>query len=830
MNRLSWIWVISIILTFCDMPAVNGQVSVLSAQTTDDFGSPIPDVTIRIGYVSSTYQSNHVGRNIIETTSDSRGCTPFYFVEPGHYWIQAEKEGFFPVDTTEVMIEENALVSCKLQFRPRLASLAQEEASRVVLTYRRFPLIYPGQILLTVKPESLTIPEIMETLPGITLQPETGLPRFASQRTSDAGLYIDGIPLQDPSDQRPAFFPPLSFIDSVMAVKAGQDVDQQSAAGGAIYLKTRRPEDRLFSGMVGWSDIILNDSFILDRSSMDMFDYWNDQNEPDSDIPEREPRLSDRRFNLLLHSRFDNLDVTGAADWRYSNRGYAADYVNEDALKDINAWVKSTYSWKSRKREMMLLAGYQTDSIQTKHQWTLRGMPPLVSDNKKLFIALHLKQQLLSSVWFSITASSLMLETQAESINDTEQCTSCYPYNLGAWFADKNRSVHRVILKGGKVSIYHAIEAGIALNLIHTDVNEGFHDITGSNFETINYEWLADGSDYELSMWGRDRWFLSEHLETGFAIRWDRFNYLEQSDYLSPRIYLAWDWGKNRLTGGVERIIQSPGIGFLAEQVRFNDPMESIVPVTEPQSGFRWYGGYRRTYGNKKYFDVNGYYSFLSTMVFMLPIETEPGIEFSLPAMGEAGKGMGLFINAVWEMPDQKTVFNLSYGFHRSRVSWGEDITLSHIRPSAEMPWRKIYYTGSFDNPVPMDNDLTHAIRLSGYTKIPVLDVAIGVDYHYTTGFAYTRVEDYDQTGSAIPNETVNAHNGNAIQRLDIDAVRVFTLSAKTALKVQVSLKNAFNRYQFPAIDPTSGESVVDPYGMNINQPRTVRIGCHIYF
>jgi hypothetical protein len=830
MNRVFWILITSVILAVCVIPAAKAHISVLSTQTTDDFGSPIPGVTIRIGYVISTYQSEQFGTEIIVTTSDDSGFTPFYFMEPGHYWIRAEKAGFYPVDISEILIEENALVFCKLQFRPCLASLAPDRRSRVVITYRNFPFIFPGRMLLSVRPESTSIPEIMETLPGITLQPETGLPRFASQRTSDAGLYIDGIPLQDPSDQRPAFFPPLTFIDSVTAVKAGQDVDQQSAAGGAIYLRSRQPEERILSGMIGWSDIIFNDSFILDRSSRDMFEYWNAKNDLDVDIPEREPELSDRRCNLLLSSSFDNLYVTGAADWRYSNRGYASDYVNEDSLEDVNAWVKSTYSWNNRKRVIMLLAGYQTDSIQTEHQWTLRGMPPLISENKKLFIALHLKQHLFSSYWVSIAASSLMLDSQAESTNDTEQHPGSYPYNLGAWFADKNRSVQRLILKGGNVSIHHAIEAGIALSLIYTDVNEGFHEVPGSTFETINYEWLADSSDYELSMWGRDRWFLSEHLELGFAIRWDRFNYLEQSDYLSPRIYAAWNWGKNRLTGGVERIIQSPGIGFLAEQVRFSDQMDSIEPVTEPQSGFRWYGGYRRTYDTNKYIDVNGYYSFLSTMVFMLPVETDPGIEFNLPAQGEAGKSMGIFFNTVWEMPDEQTVFNLAYGFHRSRVSWGDDITLTHIRPYAEMPWRKLYYTGSFDTPVPMDNDLTHAIRLSGQTKIPLLDVAVGVDYHYTTGFAYTRVEDYNQTSSTIPNETINAQKGSAVQRLDIDAAKVFNLSAKTALKVQISVKNAFNRYQFPAIDPTNGKSVVDPYRMTINQPRSVHIGCYLYF
>ena len=808
--------------------SVKAQSSVISAQSTDDFGTPLQAVNIEIGPVDHRFLSGQFGTMMMKGITDHDGTAWFYRAEPGYYWIRAEKEGFLPLEKTVFFIEENAFIICKLQLCPYLGSLSQLTESHFQIITRKFPSINPGYVEVEQNSVSSTLPEIMEAIPGMTLQPDSGLPRFASQRTSDVGLFIDGIPLQDPSDQRPVFFPPSSITDGVIAVKAGQDVNQQTFVGGAINIRTGNPGNQLISGMVGWSDIVRNNSFILDKSSKDMFNYWKEFDNGNIKIPDHEPQLKDRRLHLLLSSGLNNLDVIGAADWRVSNRGYASDFVNEDSLKDVNTWIKSTYSWNKKQNMITLLAGYQSDSILTEKQWSLRKYPPLLTENKNLFVALHLKQRLLSSYWYSITASSLNLDTQAGNMAENGNHPTNLPYNLGVWFADKKRAVHRLIVEGGNSTLFHAIEAGIAVNLTSTDVKEGF--TVGDNIEAFDYHWITDSSDYELSLWGRDRWFLSEHLEIGLAIRWDRFNYLEQSDYLSPRIFSVWTWGKNRVTGGVERLIQSPGIGFLAEQIRFSDQIDFAIPITEPQSGFRWFGGYKRTYTKTNYFEINGYYSRLSTMVFMLPLETESGVEFNIPSMGEAGKNIGLSFLAAWELPDGMSGFNVAYAFNRTRVSWGDDIALSHVRPYPEMPWRRIYFTDSSPILVPMDNDLTHSFHIETHTLIPGIKVLAQVNYQYATGFSYTPVSDYYQNDFSIPKTIINSEKGDPAHRLDFDLSKQVRLPRNMALKFCLSLKNVFNTYQFAAVDPVSSDPVVDPYRMCINQPRTFRVGCYFYF
>lgn len=827
MNRRLLILVILIIITTSGT-LLKAQSSVILAQTTDDFGTPLQAVKVEIGAVDIPSDSVQTSTITIQGATDREGMAWFYQAEPGYHWIRAEKEGFFPIEKTLFFIEENAFIICKLKLCPHLESVSRSTEPQLQITTRKFPSISPGYVQLKLKWESSTVPEAIEDIPGVTLQSESGLPRFAAQRTADVGLFIDGIPLQDPSDQRPAIFPPASFLDGVSAIKAGQDVNQETFLGGAVNLRTSRSRNQLISGMIGWSDIVRNDSFILDKSSLDMFDYWKDFGEGSIDAPDHEPRLKDRRLNLLLSSRLNNFDMTGAADWRYSNRGYASDYVNEDSLKDVNVWVKSTYSWNKKQNMIALLAGYQTDSILTENLWKLRGFPPLLLENRNLFIAFYLKQRFSSSYWFSVTASSLNLNTEAGSIDDKDYNPVNHPYNSGRWSANKKRATHRLIGEGGNSTLFHEIEAGIAVNYTSTDVQEGF--TAGNNTGEIDYQWISDSADYELSLWGRDRWFLSDHLEIGFAIRWDRFNYLVQSDYLSPRIFSAWYWGKNRITGGVERIIQSPGIGFLAEQIQYSDQIEFVTPITEPQSGFRWFGGYKRTYAKGRYFEINGYYSRLTTMVFMLPIEAESGIEFNVPSMGGAGKLVGLSFLTAWELSDGATGFNLAYAFNRSRVSWGDDIALSHVRPYPEMPWRKIYYTNSPHMLVPMDNDLTHSIHLEGYTEIPGIKVSVKAKYHFATGFSFTPLDDYYQSGLSVPSHNINAEKSDSTHRLDLDVSKSVRLPFNAAVKFELALKNAFNSYQFPTINPVIGESVVDPYRMDINQPRTFRIGCYFYF
>ncbi|MBN1879505.1 TonB-dependent receptor [bacterium] len=817
---------LSILAILIAAPTALTQSSMLLIQTYDDAGNPLPSVNIHLDMFNDGFLMGQEAVRLHSKTSDGVGEMRFFQLKPGAYRVTAGRNGFKGLQSDRFNIEQRSIIFCRIYLVPELKDLISARECKVRFHFRTFPVISWGRILTDKYFPSSTIAEQMESLPGILVHPETGIPRFPSQRTTDVALFIDGIPVQDPSDQRPGFFPPASLIAQVLPVRAGQDVDQQTAAGGAVYLRTRHASGRKLSGMLGFSDIISNSSFIRDASSKKMFNYWHVESGRLTDIPEQTPDLIDRRSNLLLSGSLLGADMTAAIDWRRSNRGYTSDVINSDALEDVNAWSRLSFVSKG---SWNIITGYQQSDHLISNLWKLRGFPAIESEQDNLLMGIQYRQRIFSTYWYAVTASGLSLSTQGQS--HLETFPGNYPYDLGDWFSSNRRSAVRCSMKVGNTTRYHDIEAGMGVNRLDIDVNEGFFNTLEQDpSRQVVYEWNADICDWEFAMWGHDRWFLSENLELGFSLRWDRFNYLTQTDYLSPRLYFEWDWGKNRLTGGVERIAQSPGISFISDQVRFPVQSDQLLPVTQPQLGFRWYGGYHRDIGRQLNLDLNGFYSLLSQMIFMLPIQTKPGIELSYPATGHAGKIMGICFRASWFNPEQTVNLNLAYGYSRARVSWGDDIILAHIRPYAELPWPREYYSGTISSQMPMDNDLTHSIRLNAWTLIPVVDIDIGFDYRITSGRTYTEVAENGDpmgTGSA---SGINGKHGDIVQRLDIEVSKRFDVSRSFILQCRLKMINITDAYQFPTIDPHNGESVVDPYRLDSNQPRTLTAGLFLYF
>ena len=801
---------------------VFGQSSTLMIRTMDDYKNPIPAVDLVLEMWSDDVfpESKSIHSEIKKT--NERGIAWFYQLRPGVYTIRASRSGFEGIESERFIVEQRSVVFGRISLIPFLTGVDDTVGRRISFQVRKFPAVNYKKIKPRNFSPTATISEIMESLPGVLTDPETGIPRFPSQRTTDVSLFIDGIPVQDPVDQRPAFFPPSIFIEDVVPVRAGQDVDQQAAAGGAIHLRTRHASGRQFAGMFGVSDIVANASFIRENSAGRMFDYW------DSDIrkPSATPDLTDRRCSLLLDGRAGGADLAGAIDWRESNRGYTSDIVNAGSLDELNAWGKIALQ---REGNLNLLLGYQKSKHSIRNQWRLREYPPLDYQHENLFAGLQYRRSILSTYWIAATASALYLASDA--FNEPGSDTSGYPYNLGEWFTENSRSACRLNIKAGNTTRYHDIEAGLGVSRLAIDVQEGFRERTDPSQESqIIYQWDADIKDIELSMWGHDRWFLSENLEIGFAIRWDRFNYLDQIDYLSPRLYIDWAWGKNRLTAGVERVVQSPGIGFISDQVRFPVESDELSPVTEPQLGFRWYSGYHRDIGSAYSININGFYTLLSKMIYALPLATEPGIELLYPATGEAGKMMGAYVVASWVQQDGAAGVTFGYGACRSRVAWGEDTILTHIRPYPEQPWSRMYYSADPGEPSPMDNEFTHALRLTGRTRIPVLEVLLAADYRVTTGRPYTKLSEDTDPSKSIVNMDINSNHGDFVQRLDLDLYRDFDLADVIRIQCRLSVRNILNTYQFPTIDPFSGEAIVDPYRLDQNQPRTLTAGLFLYF
>lgn len=819
MKRIRCPGVLSCILLCILWPVdyARGNSTTVIVRCSDDTGMPLNDVDVCLTRWSMDCKGVSAPNRPLDSVSSDSGLAWFRQIPPGAYRIRAGKEGFRVFNSDLFDLTAESLVRIEVRLVPLLGSLGDTVALPVHI--KRWP--FPGVISTIEETEisgsSQTIPELLETRPGILVQPETGDPMFPSLRSSDTGLYIDGIPLLDPADHRPGFFPPALFAETVEISRAGIDVDQVSSIGGNINVASPSPGYRSFTGMAGFSEIIHNESFIDTTEAQEAFDYWSAQG-GDFDAPvDAAPQLSDQRYHLLLKSRTELAHFILAGEYRRSNRGYTSDYVSDESLISTNTWFKAARNL-SKTATLSLTAGYQNTEVYPEYQWRIRGQAPLQVDRVGMFGAVEFRKRFGSTFWYDVLIASLDLSNSVDP--EARETAYEYPYGLGSWTVDSERRVHSLVFKGGRITKLHAVETGIHFSWLDIDIKEGFQE-RDSSAASVSYLWNTDRSDYEFSLWGRDRWFMSEHLELGLGMRWDKFNYLEESDYLSPRFYGALNFGRQRFAVGVERIIQSPGMGFTDDDTVLPIDSETFNPVTEPQQGFRWFGSYNVEMTSSLKVCVQSHLSFLTRTVVTLPIETEPGIEFIMPVSADSGRNMGASVDAVWS-PFQEATLSIGYGFNRTRLPWGENMKLSYIHPYPEKPWPRVFYRSEPVENMPLENELTHAVRMNAILLIPWVDARASLDYRWTSGLRYTRFYKDSSGAWMYDPDQINGETGDGVQRLDIDISRLFNLSRLAALECHLTVRNAFNSFQFPGSNPFTGEETVDPYRLDYNQPRTV--------
>jgi len=799
--------------------------ATLLVRTSDDTGMPLAGVQVRLEKWSTDCRKEKAPYEPSMGKSDDRGHVWFRQVSPGNYRLYAFRKNFSRFSSDEFELNTASIVRCEIRLVPDLPSMKTTESIPMKMVIWPFPSVVSGDTVATAPTVGRTIPEVLERIPGVLINPETGHPLLPSLRSSDVGLYIDDIPLLDPADHRPGFFPPALFTDNVFAARAGIDVDQVSSIGGNINLESPGPGSRLFTGIIGISDCIDNASFIDSPEAADAFDYWSSRGGSLERPVDPSPKLVDRRYQWLLKSRTEPAHIILAGELRSSNRGYTSDIVSDDALDASNTWFKATRRFENR-ASLSLTAGFETVESYPEDQWRLRGLPPLETRRRNIFAAMEFRKRFGSTFWYDILLAGLSL---SDDVNPPDgERNYEYPYGLGAWTVDSRRRAYHAVFKGGRITRLHAVETGFQCSWLDTDILEGFEERENSA-SSVSYFWKSEDRDYEFSMWGRDRWFMNPLLEIGLGIRWDRFAYLEESDYLSPRFYGALNLASQRVVAGVERIIQSPGIGYISDETVLPVDSELFDAVTEPQQGFRWFGTYQIEPVSGVQFQVEGHYSFLTRTVVMLPIESEPGIEFIMPVSGESGRNMGLFFDAKWD-PHDDIEFTMSYGFNHTRLPWGENIKLSFLHPYPEMPWRRVFYNEDVNENMPLENDLNHSVRFYGICNVPWIDLRVGIDYRWTGGLHYTRF--YKDAGGewTYDPERIYDESGDAVQRLDIAISRIFAVTDWVSVECHVALRNALNTFQFPRINPYTGDPVVDPYRMDYNQPRTVTGSLYLRF
>jgi len=341
--------------------------------------------------------------------------------------------------------------------------------------------------------------------------------------------------------------------------------------------------------------------------------------------------------------------------------------------------------------------------------------------------------------------------------------------------------------------------------------------------------WHLTDKDWELGLWGRDRWFPLENLELGISIRWDRFHYLEKSDYISPRLQVGFNFNNNLLFCGGERLISPPGYLHLDSE---GEPLfigGNVNAVTEPSAGFRWFGGIEKNLDSKTTVGLKGYYTVLSSTIIMVPTQQINRVDVYQPVSGEGGKKVSLQLDTDYRPWDWYHMY-LSYVYTHSRLAWPGNLFPGRIQPNLEYDTQLFNFNSKNEDTFPTDNDTTHSVYLSSKFRFEELKgLNILVDFIYSSGRPYT--PKYQEQRIALGEDVIPMNNerGPDWYRIDLVLKKSVRLGERLTAECNLSVKNLLNSWQDPPIDTVSGKASVSPFSSHRNMPRIISAGVSIY-
>ncbi len=818
-----------IIAGSCPVLVFSSSQAALLVVVYDDAGVPLSQVEVILEEIAGRYSARTVEHPFTKNVTDANGRVFWSHLNNGRYRIYVHRDGFSDAASTELELYTNHVAQGEFRLAPDFEPASVKIKDPFIVVHHAFPSVYQE-----IESEDFhendhgTLQEQLMT--SFMMVPDQNQnSQFSGSQAADTGLYLDDIPLINPIDRRVSFFPLPCFIDRVAVIFGGIDSHIEGSSGGTIRCSSFDPDSGLLHGRLGVSTVIDNSSKLASNESRSVFDYWRNESQGLLDMPQDTPDIENSQGNLMLSSHFSDGSFHLAGNWTLSDQFINSDFVNPDANESRSLWIKAIYGMPND-TVLKLISGIADAWLRPDRAFLLRGYQPLHQHDQDFLNILSWQVIPIKGFLMDIDVSGQRLTEkkmpdQPSSGRDgpSDHSPIDFPF-----YRDGRSDITSIHIKANRNTLYHGIEIGSMIQNISVNWHDRYHSSDSASDDWADeIAWDLVRNDWEFSLWGRDRWFATSNLELTTSMRWDRYHYLPQMDYLSPRIQIGYHLHHYLIKGGFERINAPPGFAYLCD-----DPTVEINGTTfstpqEPQMGFRWFSGVERSFSHSVTAQLDGVYSLLTNQIAMKPIYWTDRLRYYQPIGGLKGKKAGIQFRVRYEPTDTINV-SVSYIWSRSRVNFSGARPYSRLEPFLAPSFIQTEFAMDRDHFIPADNDYTHTIHGSTMVRSNLLwDMMFQADYYFFSGKPYTpQTEDRHEADFS----KVNSARGPSTYRVDASIAKTIQTSSHLTFNARLSVRNAFDSWQGTPINASSGQPVFDPYMSSGGIPRTISLECEFGF
>lgn len=802
--------------------------ATIEISTRDDRDVNLPSVEIKV-FRADRFEAIGV------YMTDSEGAILIPHLPPGYYRVLANRQGFEMTQTHFLRLWHDSYQRIVIHLLPLLTTgVSDILASSIKTRETRFP-----SLLSSIPIISDQLPYSFETFDhltdlGLLIHDSDRNVLFSSSRSFDSHVTFDQFDLTDPAFQRPYLLPPSLFLSDIDIISAGVDAFYPLTTAGSIGLFSTSSSDDPLSVTLLRSQSVYNGGAYTSAEADAAFDYWQTNANSEFERPSENPSIENTASAFIVQSKHSSWNVLAAGTLLSSSQFPESGFVNDDLRDMWNIWLKSEIRIAAR-TDLTIVSGYEDNWLRIINPYRLRGQDPIYSHSTSHFAAASLRYRMISGDLIEFDVYSLASNREkgepeswhsiarfnSSDLNDDE-----YDFRYwGQW--DSQRL--GVSTRYQRTSTSHIFAINGSIGLLDVSGKEILQPGSLSDETSIQtFESAYSSNEYTLSVWGRDRWFATSNLDLTTIVRWDRYNYLDQRDNLTPRINIGYHKLGLRFYGGIERIVQPPPIAYV--KVRINPDFDDEPAQYEPTTGFRLFAGVGGTNSYSITYSMGVFHSILSNPVETVQTRLFDSILQVLPVQSDEGTRDGISIDMKYQHGEMLGI-EMGYEFTYAQFHASSSAPASFFRtdPSSRFPERDDL--PSFSNDVDLDDSIHHHVRgLLSYLLVSRFDLWADLAYYFSSGRPYTPVI-YSpiNTGEYYFGE-INSRRAPGWHRFDFRIRKALSISSFLKIQAAIQIKNIFNTWQDAPVDPSTDRQAFDPYSIDSNCPRMILLEAGITF
>lgn len=533
---LSWIPAAS-----AGAPDVTIDISVL-----DQAKHPVAGVAVRIEGAPGV---------VFSSVTDEHGKAAFPPLERGHYQLSAAKEGFQPIQASELDLSTPGTHPVELTLSPaatRRESIDVHETVSAVDQASSSSTSVPATVAKELPGRPATVTDMLPLIPGAARSPGGGL-QVSGTGEQRSALIVNSADVTDPATGQFGLTVPIDQVQSLNLYQTPFLVEFGRFTAGLVSVETRRGGDSW-----KWE---LNDPFPEFRIRS-----WDVRG-----LRTATPRLNFEGplvpgklyLSEGVEYELKKIEVfTLPFPYNQKKQEGVNSFAQIDWIKSGNHLLTATVHVAPQRRDFVNLDYFNPQTTT----------PDASTHNYTTTLADHLS---LHGALFDNTVSLTLFDARVWG-QGPQDLTITPAGNTGNYFAQQQRNASRI----GWSSTYsfapvkalgtHNLKAGsyIAESSDHGQVNEHPIDILGANSLLLERISFTGGqpfrmSDTELAFFGQDHWSISPRMAIDFGLRAES-QQVSEAMRLAPRAGLAWNPFANAGT------IVRAGVGLFYDRVPLN--------------------------------------------------------------------------------------------------------------------------------------------------------------------------------------------------------------------------------------------------------------------